>query len=199
MRRRFARCRATLARRRRLDERPRHRPLRIAWNDGTRPRAKRSRLTHDLAALRANERAPDQHGIVARRVDDRETELLERVVLVLDRHLHSDVLSHEETSRPGRDFIEMSTCDSSLATNSATRDDYFFLRIEVIRSAFFRLTDWIALRSFEIEHGLFDAIPGANLSPTFLSRDLPLFRECTPARREAQRIIAEPTYVNRRG
>ena len=81
----------------------------------------------------------------------------------------------------------------------AIRDEIFFLCGEVIRSAFFRLTDWIALRSFEIEHGLFDAILGANLSPTFLSRDLPLFRECTPARREAQRIIAEPTYVNRRG
>ena len=61
----------------------------------------------------------------------------------------------------------------------------FHLR-KVIASAFFRLTISIAIRSVEIEHGLFDARPGANQSPTFLSRDLPLSRECMPARREAR-------------
>ena len=70
--------------------------------------------------------------------------------------------------------------------------DLLLIFREVIRFSFFRLTDWTAIRSFEIEHRRFDAKPGANLSPTLLSRDLPLFRECTPARREARWITWSP-------
>ena len=57
---------------------------------------------------------------------------------------------------------------------------------------FFSLTNSFAIRSVELEHELFDAKLGANLSPSLLSRDLPLFWVCTPARREAQRIMWSP-------
>lgn len=70
---------------------------------------------------------------------------------------------------------------------------------EVIARAFFGLTDWIVKPKVEIEHRLFDSVTGAKLSPIFLSRDLPLIWECTPARREARWITVEPTYEIRRG
>ena len=99
---------------------------------------------------------------------------------------------HALVNRPRAALIEMSTRDSSAIGKLAIRAEIFFHGREVIRLAFFPLTDSIASRSFKLEHRRFDAILGANLSPTFLSRDLPLFRECTPARREAQRIMRSP-------
>ncbi len=88
---------------------------------------------------------------------------------------------------------------STLIRAGAFVDEKLRRYAEVIFSAFFPLTNSIESLLIEIEHRRFDAIPGANLSPTFLSRDLPLFRECTPARREARWNTVEPTYEHRRG
>jgi len=69
----------------------------------------------------------------------------------------------------------------------------------VIASAFFPLTDSIALRSFEIEHGLSDAIPGAILSPTIAIQGSASVPGVHARSSGSPKDYVEPTYVKRRG
>jgi hypothetical protein len=52
----------------------------------------------------------------------------------------------------------MSTSDSEQREQIRVSSSRNLFGCEVIRSAFFPLTDWIVLRSFKIEHWRFDAI-----------------------------------------
>ena len=61
-------------------------------------------------------------------------------------------------NRPETDCIEMSTSDCEPLSKTANLDEIFFVGREVIQSAFFRLTDWIALHRNGVEPRRFDAI-----------------------------------------